>query len=349
MSIFARWAAALKELWSRFPSLTTSQSLGILAVSIALVTKVALLAWGIHAFPFKKEPSRTRVTLWSRWDSLTYLRIADQLYSAKGIPKDQHEFDSHFPPLYPLLIKLVKKVLHISPGLSAVLISWIADLIAAYLLAQLAWYEFQDKWTVIMSGILFHAYPVSYFLSAPYSESLYFLLIFTAFYFLRVKPRLLPCASSFGLAILTRLMAINLAPVLGLRLLLDIRARKRPFWHLLILAIPLAAVAIYLSINYFVYGSPLFFLHHVYADPMVPRKPFIPLRETFSALWHFKGLCFQQKWDRFFMETLGWCSIFTAIVLLVTLWGIVRRAVPWEYSVYSLGEAIGVRAYYRHC
>jgi len=300
------------------------------------VTKLALFAWGVHSFPFKKEPAQTVVTIWSRWDSDTYLRIAKTYYRAKGIPKDQHEFDSHFPPLHPLLIRLVRQIVRVSPILSALLVSWTAGLIAAYLLAQLAWHEFQDTWTVIMSGILFHLYPVSYFLITPYSESLSFLLIFTAFYFLRVRPRPILCATSLGLAILTRLMSVNLMPVLGLKYLFEILARKRPLWHLLILGIPVLAVGIYLGINYFVYGSPLFFLHHVYTDPMIPRKPAIPLRETVSALWRFGELLSQGKWDPFFMDTLGWCSLFTGFVLLVTLWGIVRKAIPWEYSVYAL-------------
>lgn len=322
--------------WIPSGFLTPNRRLGIWAVAIALATKLAILAWGIHSFPFKKEPHHTAVTIWTRWDGIGYLRIADTLYRAKGVSKGEHELDSHFPPLHPLLIKLVKTVLPFSPDLSALLISWIAGLIAAYLLAQLAWHEFHDTWSVIMSGILFHLYPVSYFLITPYSESLYFLLVFTAFYFLRVQPRPILCASSLGLAILTRLMAITLAPVLALKLLFEIRARKRTLRCLLILGIPLVAVAIYLSINYFVYGSPLFFLNHVYADPMVPRKPTIPLRETIFAVWDFGKMVSQLKWDRFFMETLGWSSLFTGFVLLVTLWGIIRRAIPWEYSLYSL-------------
>ena len=316
--------------------LTPGRRLGLWAVGIALATKLALFAWGVYSFPFPKEPSQTVVTIWSRWDSVTYLRIAESHYRAKGIPKDQHEFDSHFPPLHPLLIRLVHRGLHLSPELSAILISWLAGLGAAYLLAQLAWHEFRDTWSVIMSGILFHVYPVAYFLITPYSESLSFLLIFTAFYFLRVRPRPILCASSLGLAILTRLMSITLAPVFGLKLLFEVYNRKRGWWHLLILGIPMLAVGIYLAINYFVYGSPLFFLHHVYTDPMVPRKPSIPLRETVNALWHFGQLLSQQKWDRFFMDTLGWSSLFTAFVLVVTLWGIVRKAIPWEYSLYAL-------------
>jgi hypothetical protein len=318
--------------------LTPSRRLGLWAVGIALATKLAILAWGIHVFPFEKERGQTAVTIWSRWDGIGYLRIAETFYSAsaKGVSKGEHELDSHFPPLYPLLIRLVKTCLPISPLLSALLISWTAGLIAAYLLAQLAWHEFQDTRSVIMSVILFHVYPVSYFLITSYSESLYFLLIFAAFYFLRVQPRPLLCASSVGLGILTRLMAITFLPVLGLKVLFEILARKRSLWLLLALGIPLVAVGTYMAINYFCYGSPLFFLQHVYVDPTVPRKPAIPLRETVIAVWDFGKMVSKLKWDRFFMESLGWSSLFTAFVLLVTLWGIIRRAVPWEYSLYSM-------------
>src|ERR1700730_2161810 len=209
--------------------LTPNRRLGLWAVGIALATKLALFAWGVHEFNFKKNPTETAITIWSEWDSLTYLRIADKHYSAEDMPKDQHEFDSHFPPLHPLLIRCVIEGLHVSPELAALLVSWTAGLVAAYLLAQLAWHEFRDTWSVIMTGILFHVYPVAYFLITPYSESVSFLLIFTAFYFLRVRPRPILCATSLGLAILTRLMSITLAPVLGLKLLLAVRARNRSF------------------------------------------------------------------------------------------------------------------------
>lgn len=318
--------------------LSPGQRSGLWGVGIALAIKLLIFAWGVHVFPFEKERGQTAVSIWNRWDGVGYLRIADTFYSGKapGVSKGEHELDSHFPPLYPLLIRVVKTVLPISPVCSALLISWVAGLIAAYLLAVLAWHEFRDTWSVIMSVILFHVYPVSYFLITSYSESLYFLLVLGAFYYLRVQPRPLLCASGIALAILTRLMAINLLPVLGLKLLFEVRARKRALWHLVILGIPLAGVAIYLFINYFAYGNPLFFLKHVYVDPTVPRKPAIPLRETAVALWDFGKMLSEQKWDRFFMETLGWSSLFTGFVLLVTLWGIIRRAVPWEYSLYSL-------------
>lgn len=328
--------SSAESSWRKY--LTPGRRLGLWAVAIALATKLLILAWGIHVFPFEKERGQTAVSIWNRWDGIGYLRIADTFYSAnaKGVSKGEHELDSHFPPLYPLLIRIVKTVLPVSPVLSALLVSWIAGLIAAYLLAQLAWHEFQDTWSVIMSVILFHVYPVSYFLISSYSESLYFLLIFLAFYYLRVQPRPLLCATSIGLGILTRLMAINLLPVLALKLLFEVRARKRTLWQLLVLGIPLAAVGVYLSINYFSYGNPLFFLQHVYVDPNVPRKPTIPLRETVISVWDFGKMVSQLRWDRFFMETLGWSSLFTAFVFLVTLWGIIRKAVPWEYSLYSL-------------
>ena len=318
--------------------LTPSRRRGLFGVGVALIIKLLILAWGIHVFPFEKERGQTAATIWNRWDGQGYLRIAETFYSAKakGVSKGEHELDSHFPPLYPLLIRVVKTVLPVSPLVCALLISWIAGLMAAYLLTQLAWHEFHDPWSVIMIVILFHVYPVSYFLITSYSESLYFLLTFAAFYYVRVHPRPLFCATSIGLGILTRLMAINLLPVLGLRLFFDIRARKRTLWDLLVLGVPLIAVGVYLSINYFCYGNPLFFLQHVYVDPTVPRKPAIPLRETVISVWDFGKMVSQLRWDRFFMETLGWSSLFTAFVFLVTLWGIIRRAVPWEYSLYSL-------------
>jgi Gpi18-like mannosyltransferase len=103
-----------------------------------------LFAWGIHAFAFKQHPDETLWTIWSRWDAASYLHIADGFYTSQGLTKNQHDFLSHFPPFYPLVVRLVKSVSPFSTMMSGLLVSWLAGLAAAYLLAQLAWHEFRD-------------------------------------------------------------------------------------------------------------------------------------------------------------------------------------------------------------
>jgi hypothetical protein len=88
----------------------TPRRLGWCAVATALTIKLILFAWGVHAFAFQQHPHETLWTIWSRWDAASYLHIADGFCNSQGLTKNQHDFLSHFPPFYPLVIKLVKSV-----------------------------------------------------------------------------------------------------------------------------------------------------------------------------------------------------------------------------------------------
>lgn len=302
---------------------------------MALAIKLALFAWGVYAFPFKQNPHETRWTIWSRWDATSYIHIADGFYSSQGLTKDQHEFLSHFPPFHPVVIRLAKAVLPCSTMMCGLIVSWIAGLAAAYFLALLAWHEFQDGGVALLAVLLFHLYPVSYFLITPYSESLYFLLALVSFYFLRIRPQYLLSATSIGLSVFTRLLGITLLPVLGLRIWIDVRQGKSRLRSFALLSIPVLAAFAYLLINRVVYGSAFFFFHHAYIDPQMLHRPNVPLWETVTGLWRFAQLSLDGIWDPFFMQTLGWGSLFTLLVGIVTAWGAARKLVPWEYSVYS--------------
>lgn len=102
---------------------------------------------------------------WGNFDGVHYLGIAQNGYAAAGTQV--------FFPLYPVLIKLGASLIQ-NYFLAAFLISNLAILFAAIILYRLS----KSKWAVLF---LF-AFPTSFFFGSVYTESLFLLLILSAFY-----------------------------------------------------------------------------------------------------------------------------------------------------------------------
>jgi Mannosyltransferase (PIG-V) len=107
------------------------------------------------------------VTGWERFDALWFLRIATEGYV-------DGDGSAAFFPLYPLLIRAVSPVLGGHPLAAAYLISHLAafgSMVLLYVLTASEWDERVARRTVVYLAV----FPTSFFLLAPYSESLYLL------------------------------------------------------------------------------------------------------------------------------------------------------------------------------
>jgi hypothetical protein len=138
---------------------------------------------------------------WQRFDTNWYLAIADHGYG--HIPGD-----IHFPPLYPLFIRLSSSVLGGRDLLAAWLISNVAIVVVFILL-----YEQTAKWMdaeVAQKAVIYLAmFPTAFFLFAPYSESLF--LLFVLLFFLALnREQWVWAGICAGLGVLTRLQGIVL-------------------------------------------------------------------------------------------------------------------------------------------
>ena len=313
-----------------FPSI-----LGYQVILIALTTKLGLFAWAAFRFPFERSGD-TPLSIWNRWDAPHYLRIAESGYSSSGISEGRFHLISHFPPLHPCIIAITRFLSGASYLQAGMFVSFFFGILAAYLFARIAWAEFQSPSIVIKSSMLFHLYPVSYFLITPYSESVFFVCVFTSFLLLRQRKHLLLTSTSIACAVATRLLAASLVPVLLVRLFQERNNMSRRFL-LVGISLPCLAMLGYIALNKIVWGNPLFFLQHVYEDPSTPRYPVFPLRETVVSLIDLAGRIQKGYVEESFLETLGWGSVLTAFVLSVSLVGAARRLLPWEYSLYSIG------------
>ncbi len=137
---------------------------------------------------------------WFRWDTIHYLEISEEGYSADS-------YNTVWPPLYPFLIKITAFIFK-PPLLAAIIVSnifFIASIVLLYLLVN---YYFNNE-TAKNSIFYLLLFPASFFLLAPYTDSLYLALSLAVFYALIQKKWLLAGIFS-GLAALTRVQGVFL-------------------------------------------------------------------------------------------------------------------------------------------
>jgi hypothetical protein len=146
------------------------------------------------------------VDIWARWDSVWFLRIAEDGYGAAEAAAPA------FYPLYPLLVGGLGRVLLGHYVLAGVLISLAATLAAFVLLYRLALAKIGED--SAQRAVLYLAiFPFAVFLGAVYSEAL-FLLLALASFLMAERRRFLEAGVAAGLAWLTRPLGIALLPAL---------------------------------------------------------------------------------------------------------------------------------------
>jgi hypothetical protein len=117
---------------------------------------------------------------WSRWDSGWYMDIADRGYGGPS-PVGTEQRDVVFWPLYPLIVRAVRPLLG-STHLAGIIVSNTAFLLACLLLYQQVRSRY-DQAVASRTIVLICAYPFSFYFSACYTESVFFLTVVAAFYF----------------------------------------------------------------------------------------------------------------------------------------------------------------------
>src|SRR6266498_2003256 len=104
------------------------------------------------------------LAMWQRFDANWYLSVAEEGYgNIKG--------DDHFPPLFPVLIRILKPLFG-SAFLAGLFISHLATLYGIKLLYE-TFSEWAEKFLAKRSILFLLVYPTSFFLFSVYSESLF--------------------------------------------------------------------------------------------------------------------------------------------------------------------------------
>jgi Mannosyltransferase (PIG-V) len=169
--------------------------------------------------------------LWANWDGAWFAQIAHHGYaSGAGTPA--------FYPLYPALLAVLGRVFAGQYVVAGIVLALACAAVAFVLLRRLTALELGDE-AASRATLALAIFPLSFFLQAVYSESLFLVLAIATFYAAR-KERWALAAAALALAFLTRPTAIALwiaALILAWRSPLRRRALE------LIVPTPLAFIA----------------------------------------------------------------------------------------------------------
>lgn len=165
--------------------------------------------------PTWKPELRAISDIWSRWDSEWYYIIIHQGYVGSSDPLKQT--DVVFFPLYPYLVKLFSAPFGLNAFYVGSFLSFVFFVVACVLLYKLLRLDHEKN--LAMRAIFFLIlFPLSFFFIAMYTESLFLLLVVSAFYAAR-KGRWMWVGIIAFLLGLTRLVGVAVLPALAIEYL----------------------------------------------------------------------------------------------------------------------------------
>ncbi|PYI56235.1 hypothetical protein [Paenibacillus flagellatus] len=197
---------------TRVPSSEVWRGVIVLFAVTRAIVFIAGFAFAALIGEWKPSLYDTFVSYWREYDTYHYLSIAGTGYHADG----DSAITIAFYPLYPALIRLVGFLV---PDLFAagLIVSNAFLLIGMYALVRLVELDAPGR-TAFASAKLMMLYPLSFFFSIVYTESLFFALCVLSVYNARKRKWLL--AGVFGmLAALTRNQGVLLAVPIAIELI----------------------------------------------------------------------------------------------------------------------------------
>lgn len=250
------------------------------------------------------------LAIWQRFDANWYVSVAENGYGGIG-------GDDHFPPLFPVMIRILQPLLG-SAFLAGLVISHLATLYVLKLLYD-AFREWGEETQAKRSTLIFLLYPASFFLFSVYSESPFLVTALLALQ--NMKKRTWAWAGFWTFcALLTRLQgAALIVPMLYLMWRDRPLLRKPSHWFAL--ALPAMAGLFYLFLRSTqVTDGALPFVEPEWHARLVPP-------------WETYGYALQTLFSGSFtfIDLLNWAVVTLFIILLVVGW----KRIPLEYNLYT--------------
>lgn len=225
------------------------------AVSRVFVFVVALLYARLAGYDWylTNMPSH-----WVKWDAPHYIGLIENWYVNEGDPR----FHIVFFPMYPLVCRMLLPLFQGNAELSAFVVSNLCGIAAGAFLYRLAALDFGRGAAGRATKFLF-LNPLSFFLSLPYTESLFLLLTVAAVYLARRRKYALALLCG-AMCAACRLMGIVVAiPIFYSMLSQDKEegrlGARRVLLRVLACCAVLVGVAAYLLLNWRVTGNPFQF------------------------------------------------------------------------------------------
>jgi hypothetical protein len=267
-------------------------------------------------------------SIWNRSDAPHYLGIAQHGYQTVG----DSRFHIVFFPLFPILVRAVAAALG-SYFMAGMLVSNLCLLGVCFFLYRLAVMDGLCDAAAFRAVVFLLVFPASFFLSAPFSESLFLLVSLLVLYYSRQGRFVL--AGLFGfLAATTRILGLLLAVPLFLEMIsgglkngvrdLNWRRFLKRIWPVFL--VPLGT-AFYLLINKLVTGDWLTFL-------IYQREHWY---QQFGSFWNTVYYLTQNSLSAdynlaYVLSLPQLVGIFAALILMV----VGARRLRGSYNAYSL-------------
>jgi hypothetical protein len=249
------------KLSAVFQRIPTSLKIALLVVILAkiLVFSIGYVTTYVNEPLINGQPATPLSIImqeFNRWDAPHYVDIAKNWYNTNPAA-DAYNFIVFFP-LYPILIRAITFSFDYV-NLSALIVSNVCSIVAFIYLYKLTKLEFNDS--VAQKAVVFLSiFPTAYFLTAPYTEGLFFATIIASFYYARLGKWALAGGLSV-LAAFSRLGGLLMVPVLIMEYLHQKGWKLRQVdARILWASLGIAGFLIYLGINYQVTGNAFMFM-----------------------------------------------------------------------------------------
>ncbi len=229
----------------------------IYIISRCLIILTVLFAAKAAGDPFHADPGNI-LTTWSKWDAPHYLGLIRDWYVNEGDAK----YHIVFFPLYPLICRILLPIFGNNVSTCAYAVSNLSA-VAAGILMYMIYKDEYNSVTALWSVAFFFFNPLSFFLSIPYTESLFMLLTLGSIQAARKGRFCISCCLG-TLCAATRLMGIIIAAAVFYEMLRYDRKNHTLTFSKSVIRFSqclsmLTGVLAYLLLNYHVTGSPFTF------------------------------------------------------------------------------------------
>jgi hypothetical protein len=247
-----------------------------LLIGLTLAIKVAVLVLGVVAWQLVRGSvvGFPALELWDRWDAPHYTDLIVYGYRAvdPGNLVDPYGYRQVYPgelhlyivfyPLFPWLGSVVNTVAH-EPVWSAFIVSGVASLFVGPLMYRLVRHD-ESPDVALRSAWFLLIFPTAYFLHIGYTEALFMALVIGSFLAARTDRWWL-AGMMGGLAALTRINGLVLLLALPVEAAtqwyMQAPGERRFQWRWLAIGLVGVGFAVYLWLNFALYGTPFQFLH----------------------------------------------------------------------------------------
>jgi hypothetical protein len=246
-----------------------------LLIGLTLAIKLSVLVLGVVAWQLVRggEATFPALELWDRWDAPHYTDIivfgyqTDDLgnlvdpFGYRQVYPGELELYIVFYPLFPWLGTMVNALIH-EPVWSAFIVSGVASLFVGPLLYRLVRHD-ESPDVALRSAWFLLIFPTTYFLHIGYTEALFMALVIGSFLAARTDRWWLAGLIG-GLAALTRINGLVLLLALPVEAatqwFMQPAGERRFRWRWLGIGLVGVGFAIYLALNFALYGTPFQFL-----------------------------------------------------------------------------------------